>query len=166
MGLNHCSRIVFFFLLMGLFAAPSFASPSFASTFILGTYFQFQNPYFLFMLLRSMLFIAFCPFLLIGMQMVSLNLMLLQAGIYFRLRKVAFSATCFPLFAHFQSDFVLGSLDCDHNNAFFCDPRDSSFYSFVMCPILFELTSCLWCLGLSLVFSPLVLKGQVLLLGF
>ncbi|KAF9673192.1 hypothetical protein SADUNF_Sadunf11G0123000 [Salix dunnii] len=28
MGLNHCSRIVFFFLLMGLFAAP------FASTFI------------------------------------------------------------------------------------------------------------------------------------
>jgi hypothetical protein len=114
-----------------------FASPSFASTFISGTSFQFQNPYFLFMLQRSMLFIAFCLFLLIWMQMVFLNLMLLLAGIFFRLRKVAFFNY---LFAQFWSNFVLGSLDCDHNNAFFCDVRDSSFYSFVICPILFELT--------------------------
>jgi len=69
--------------------------------------------------------------------MVFLNLMLLLAGIFFRLRKVAFFNY---LFAQFWSNFVLGSLDCDHNNAFFCDVRDSSFYSFVICPILFELT--------------------------
>jgi len=94
MGLNQCFSFVFFiFLLMGLFA-----SPSFASTFISGTSFQFQNPYFLFMLQRSMLFIAFCLFLLIWMQMVFLNLMLLLAGIYFRLRKVAFFATFFLRF--------------------------------------------------------------------